>query len=251
MPYKRLLMEKASWTYLLLLGISIAYPLAQSFEKRVFMYRKFKFFMPGILFLFLLFIIWDILFTKYGIWGFNHSYTLDLYLAGLPLEEWLFFLVIPYCIVFLHEVLRFFVKQFYFPTFSRVVIIVSILVFSLTLPFVRDRVYTFTALAFVIPFLLLQLVLKTYRTWFSGFLLTYVVSLIPFLVVNGFLTRIPVVWYNNAENLSARITTIPVEDFIYLLGMLLPVFTIYQLLLHRYAPVKLRKDMHLEKISGF
>ena len=42
-------MGKATWTYLLILGISILYPLAQSFEKRVYLYRKFLFFFPGIL----------------------------------------------------------------------------------------------------------------------------------------------------------------------------------------------------------
>ena len=120
-----------------------------------------------------------------------------------------------------------------------------------SLPFVYERTYTVTAFAFAIPFLVLQLVLKTYKPWLSGFILVYLISFVPFIIVNGFLTRIPVVWYNNAENLAVRITTIPVEDFIYLLGMLLPAFTIYQLLLHRYASPKLRQDMKLDEVSGF
>ncbi len=244
-------MEYPTWTYFIILGLSVLYPLAQSFEKRVYMFRKFRFIAPGILFSATLFIIWDVFFTRHGIWGFNHSYTRDFYLLGLPIEEWLFFLVIPYCIFFLHEVLRFFVKRFYFPRFSKGVIIALLAVFIIALPLVSGKTYTVTTLAFVIPFLALQLVLKTYKTWFSGFLLTYLVSMIPFLVVNGFLTRIPVVWYNNAENLALRITTIPVEDFIYLLGMLLPAFTIYQWLLHRHASPKLREKMELEKPTGF
>ena len=240
-----------TWTYFLILGLSILYPLAQSFEKRVFMYRKMKFFFPGIILTAIPFLIWDVFFTKAGVWGFNHNYTRDFYLLGLPIEEWLFFFIIPYCIFFLHEVLRFFVKKFYFPQVARYVIWVLLIGNAIALPFVWGKTYTFTAIAFVLPFLALQLLLKTWKTWFSGFLLTYLVSFIPFIIVNGYLTRIPVVWYDNAENLALRITTIPVEDFIYLLGMLLPAFTIYQLLLHRYGSEKLKAKMGLEEVSGF
>ncbi|MFT7666352.1 MAG: lycopene cyclase domain-containing protein [Patiriisocius sp.] len=56
--------------------------------------------------------------------------------------------------------------------------------------------------------------------------------LIPFLIVNGVLTgsfiENEVVWYNNAENLNFRITTIPIEDTIYALGMLLTVFVLLE-----------------------
>ena len=240
-----------TWTYFLILGLSILYPLAQSFEKRVFMVRKMKFIFPGIILTAIPFLIWDVFFTKAGIWGFNHSYTRDFYILGLPVEEWLFFLVIPYCIFFLHEVLRYFVKKFYFPQFARVFIWILLVGNAIALPFVWGKTYTFTAMAFVLPFLALQLVLKTWKTWFSGFLLTYLVSFIPFIIVNGYLTRIPVVWYNNLENLAFRVTTIPIEDFVYLLGMLLPAFTIYQWLLHRYGSARLKARMKLEKVSGF
>lgn len=241
----------STWTYFLILGLSLLYPVAQSFEWRVFMYRKMKFIFPGVFFSGTLFIIWDVFFTKAGIWGFNHTYTKSFYILGLPLEEWLFFLIIPYCIFFLHEVLRYFVKVFYFPQFSRAVIWVLMVAGLISLPFVWGKTYTFTTIAFVIPFLWLQLVLKTWKTWFSGFLLTFLISFIPFIIVNGFLTRIPVVWYNNYENLAFRITTIPVEDFIYLLGMLVPAFTIYHFLLNRFASENLKNKMNLDEVTGF
>lgn len=244
-------MERASWTYFIILGLSLLYPLAQSFEKRVTMYRKFRFIFPGILITGFVYIVWDIWFTGAGIWGFNHNFTRDFYLLGLPIEEWLFFLIVPYCCIFLLEVLRYFVKRFYHPNASRIIIYGLLVLFLGSIPFIFRRTYTLTTVSFASAMLILQLIQKTYKTWFSGFLLAFLISLVPFLLVNGALTSIPVVWYNNAENLGMRIYTVPVEDSIYLLGLLLPTVNIYQVLLKRYASPALRQRMQLHEVTGF
>ncbi|MBN1131563.1 MAG: lycopene cyclase domain-containing protein [Bacteroidales bacterium] len=244
-------MERTTWTYFIILGLAVLYPLAQSFEKRIFMFRKLKYMLPGILITAGLFITMDVWFTARGIWGFNHSYTKDFYIAGLPVEEWLFFLIVPYCCFFLYEVLRYFVKRFYFPRASRFVIWFLLAGFLALLPFVYARTYTFTAVAFAAFMLILQLIQKSYTTWFSGFLLTYLVSLIPFFVVNGVLTYLPVVWYDNAENLGFRIFTIPVDDFIYLFGLLLPSFNLYNILIRRYGSISLKEQLQLHSKTGF
>ena len=215
------------------------------------MFRQARFIFPGILITGAVYIVWDVWFTGQGIWGFNHNFTRDFYLLGLPVEEWLFFLVVPYCCIFLYEVLRYFVKRFYFPRASKWIIIGLLAGMVALIPFVYDRLYTVTTISFTSLMLILQLLQKTYKKWFSGFILTYLVSVIPFLIVNGFLTAIPVVWYNNMENLGLRIYTIPVDDLIYLMGLLLPAINIYQILLHRFASSKLRDRMGLGSITGF
>jgi lycopene cyclase domain-containing protein len=62
---------------------------------------------------------------------------------------------------------------------------------------------------------------------------SFAFSLLPFFIVNGLLTGTglshPIVWYNNAENLSIRLGTIPVEDVSYSYNMLVTIF-----LLSRY-----------------
>ncbi len=239
------------WTYFLILGLSLAYPVAQSFEKRVYMYRKIRFILPGILVTGAVYLAWDIWFTRAGIWGFNHNYTRDLYLFGLPVEEWLFFLVVPYSCIFLYEVLRWSVKRFHYRAAARYLLILLILLGMASLPFLYGRTYSFTTVSFTTLMLLLQLIQKTYRTWFSGFLLTYLLSLVPFMIVNGVLTFLPVVWYDNAENMGRRLFTVPFDDFIYLMGLLLPAVNIYQVLLHRFASPSLREKMDLDRVTGF
>ena len=60
------------------------------------------------------------------------------------------------------------------------------------------------------------------------FYAAYLVHLIPFLLVNGVLTALPIVWYNNDQNLSLRIGTIPIEDTMYSMLLLLLNITIYE-----------------------
>jgi lycopene cyclase domain-containing protein len=199
----------------------------------------------------MVYIAWDIWFTRMGIWGFNHNFTLDAYLAGLPLEEWLFFLVIPYSCIFIFEVLRYFVRRFYYPVLSRWVIISLLVLFAGGIPLVHDRLYSLCALSFTSLMLVLQLVQRTWKTWFSGFMVMYLLALVPFIIVNGLLTSVPVVWYNNAENLGLRVWTVPADDFVYLMGLLLPAMNIYQWLLRRYAPVSLAGEPGPDGETGF
>ena len=71
----------------------------------------------------------------------------------------------------------------------------------------------------------------------ASFYTMYIISFIPFLIVNGILTNglvgispEPIVWYNNAEILSVRIMGIPVEDAVYSMLLLLSNVTVYEFL---------------------
>ena len=67
----------------------------------------------------------------------------------------------------------------------------------------------------------------------KDFLRTYLVCFIPFITVNGILTgsltEKPIVWYNEDQIIGWRIGTIPIEDSVYnmLLVVLVTFFTTY------------------------
>lgn len=226
------------WSFLdshyLYLGLdlfTLSYPLAQSFEWRLEYYRKWKGLFRGILVAGTLFIIWDIAFTHMGVWGFNPRYLSGWYIGNLPVEEWLFFLVVPFACLFLYEVMNFYLKYDPFRTTWRPFSIALAVFLLATGIWHFDKWYT--ALTFIATgAYLLYLVYGLRVAWLSRFYIGYLVSLIPFLLVNGILTgsfiEDEVVWYNNTENLGIRIFTIPLEDSIYLLLLLLLVTTFYE-----------------------
>ena len=99
---------------------------------------------------------------------------------------------------------------------SNLIIIASIFI----LIFYHHRLYTrvtFTLLAFLVIWY--QFIFKA--RWLNRFYIAFLVALAPFYIINGILTDLPVVLYNNAENLGVRIGTIPVEDHFYCMALLL------------------------------
>ncbi|NJB71747.1 lycopene cyclase domain-containing protein [Saonia flava] len=170
-----------------------------------------------------LFIVWDIIFTRNGVWGFNNSYLTGLYIFNLPIEEWLFFICIPYASIFIHYAFQHFFPNIRLSVLStRTITIALILLISAILILNLDKAYTFYNYGFLL--LILVFCLFTKNKELEVFYLTFLIILIPFFIVNGILTGsfIPneVVWYNDLENLGIRIGTIPIEDIGYAFNML-------------------------------
>ncbi|MCW5918119.1 MAG: lycopene cyclase domain-containing protein [Ferruginibacter sp.] len=209
------------YTYFLILGLSFAGPLLLSFDKKVAFYKEWKYLLPASLLPAAFYIAWDMFFTYKGVWNFNPDYIQGTHLGYLPIEEVLFFFIVPYCCVFIYACIK-----AYFPKIKRnknsdtVLMTLAIFLFIAGI-FNISRWYT--ASTFLLSALFIFFVLrqkKFFKSFDSArFMVSYAVCLIPFFVVNGFLTAIPVVNYNDAENLGIRIYTIPFEDTFY--GMLL------------------------------
>jgi lycopene cyclase domain-containing protein len=210
--------------YLILNITSFIIPFLYSFESRMKYIKRWKAVFSSILITASVFIVWDIIFTKMSVWSFNPRYHSGIDFFGLPIEEWLFFICIPYSSIFIH-----FAFQYFYPKVSlsnkTVKILYWILMVSLvpTIFFNYDRLYT--AVNFSILLLVLTYTVFKVTNILNIFFLTFLIILIPFAIVNGVLTGSfidePVVIYNNAENLGIRLGTIPIEDIGYAFSMLL------------------------------
>jgi lycopene cyclase domain-containing protein len=144
-------------------------------------------------------------------------------MLGLPIEEWLFFVAVPYAIVFIYACLLVYVKKDILKSVHRPFLMALSVILIVVGVLYYDRLYT--SVIFILTALLLLYNVYKKQAWLGYFLLAYLVSLIPFLIVNGLLTGYfteePIVWYDNSQNLGVRILSIPIEDSIYSLMMML------------------------------
>ncbi|RIJ42578.1 lycopene cyclase domain-containing protein [Pontibacter oryzae] len=220
------------YLYLYLNIFTILFPFALSFDKKVAFFKNWDALFPAILLNGLLFILWDVLFTKAGIWGFNEEYLTGIYIFNLPLEEILFFLTVPYACVFIYDVLNAYIPKDILQPYAKPVAMALMMVLILVAAFNASALYT--SITFTLLTILHLVHLRYFGTTYLGrFYLAYLVHLVPFLLVNGVLTYLPIVWYNDSFNLGLRIVSIPVEDTMYSMLMLLLTISVYEALRQR------------------
>ena len=221
---------ESKYLYFYVLLFALSYPLAQSFEGRITYYKKWKKLFGGIAVMMAIFVPWDVWFTHHGVWWFNDDYISGLRIFLLPIEEWLFFILIPFACFFIYEVLNYFIKKDVLSGFARPFLFVFSIVLIGVSFFYSNRLYPFVT--FLSTGIIGLVTVYFNPKWLGRFLLMYFVSLIPFLLVNGILTgsliENPVVNYNPEEIIELRIFTIPIEDSIYNLLMLLIVMWVYK-----------------------
>ena len=215
--------------YLWLDLLAIFFPFLLSFEKNLRYYKKWGFLFSATFLTMVPFLIWDAIFIKKGIWGFNPRYLTGLELISLPLEEILFFFVVPYASLF-----AFYAIRFHFPKYkvtkklSRLITIVLSAAAILIAAFNIHHLYTLVNFSFFAAVLIT--VYCAARELLNAFYAIFPVLLIPFFIMNGLLTGTgivdEIVWYNPDEIMGLRLGTIPVEDIFYTFSLLVIVLVL-------------------------
>jgi len=210
--------------YLWLDLLSLSVPFLVSFHPRIALYKHWKALFLAMFITLIPFIIWDVYFTVNGYWGFNEIYLSGIYFLHLPIEEWLFFICIPYACIFTHlSILEINPKLSLSDKLTKRISIFLFGLFALVLLVNYDKAYT--AIDMIFAIVVLALVVKFKPSLLNSFYITFLFMLIPFFIVNGVLTGTGiegnVVWYNNEQNLGIRLGTIPVEDTAYAFSLIL------------------------------
>jgi lycopene cyclase domain-containing protein len=214
------------WIDVLVLSV----PFAVSFHPRSKLYKSWPSLFTAIFLVLIPYIIWDSYFAQQGYWGFNDAYLSGSFIFHLPIEEWLFFICIPYACLFTHKsLLTINPKLSVSPKSTKVIsaIIATVLISTVAL----NTGKAYTAISGLFALVALALAFKTDKKLLGQYYCTFLFMLIPFFIVNGILTGSfiadEVVWYNDAENLGIRLFTIPIEDVSYAFSLLLFNLLIY------------------------
>jgi lycopene cyclase domain-containing protein len=229
--------------YLWINILSFIGPFLLSFDKKVHFYTKWKTILPAILIVGCVFITWDVFFTAHGIWGFHDNYLSGIHLFNLPIEECLFFFTVPYACLFIYEVIKAYFPKFKGYQLSYLFALAFTLVAVILAIIYMENWYTFSAL--LSAGLINWIVYFGYTPkWYSYFLVAFIITQIPFLLVNGILTGAvtenPVVWYNENHIIGLRIFTIPIEDVFYNFTMLFPIVVLHEYFDKRLIKSKIR-----------
>jgi lycopene cyclase domain-containing protein len=96
--------------YMLVLLGTLLVPLLLSFDRNIALWRNWRALLRSIAAVLLLFGAWDIAATLRGHWSFNPAHVLGTKLAELPIEEWLFFIVVPFVTIFTWESVKYFLR---------------------------------------------------------------------------------------------------------------------------------------------
>lgn len=234
------------WLYLILNIGSISIPLLYSFEKKMRFIKHIKALTISTLTVGLFFILWDIWFTHIGIWGFNPKYNIGVQLFNMPIEEWMFFICIPYACVFTHYAIFYFNPKLKLSKTATTLTTLCISILSLTLA-IYNYQHLYTFVNFTTLFLILIYGYLTNKALLQQYFISFLVILIPFIIVNGILTGTfieeEVVWYNNSENLQLRLLTIPVEDMGYAFSLLFSNLLIFEALKNKTSLWQKRKTL--------
>ena len=90
-------------TYLVLMAACLLVTLPLELVLKARVYRRPRRWLAALVPVFLVFSLWDLVAIRRGHWTYNPRYTTGIELLDLPLEELIFFVVVPTCALLTYQ----------------------------------------------------------------------------------------------------------------------------------------------------
>lgn len=217
-----------NYAYWLVLALVAVVPLTLSLLPWQFRWRSYDWLRLVQVFIFVSipFILLDSISHGRGWWAYNPDFTMSGRLLGLPVEEIMFFFVVPFACLYLYSTAARVVRD---EKISRLWLWRAILGLFLTAGLVlitiepKERTIVDVALFSVVA--IIAMIHPPGRV--GALWLLAVVGL--FLIVNTVLTAMPIVSYEATYGSQYRLGTIPFEDTLYNFSLLLMCLAVWRL----------------------
>lgn len=220
--------------YLILDLLILAGPLLASFDRQVRFIQYLLQAFVSIIVVGAVYIGWDAWAASRGHWAFNPDHVHSIRFLGLPLEEILFFVVVPYASLFVWKTILFYRREkedkMPFTPYRSGVLIAAV---GIAMWFGKGYEYTAIAAWATALFLFADYGFRIRLTSTVSYWFTQGFVVLATLIFNGYLTARPIVTYGEAFQLGLRIYTIPVEDFVYGFSLTSWVMLVFSLLLQK------------------
>ena len=223
-------MEFQHYWYILLLCTVAAATLFIVIKRPGIYFTELKYMLPAIVFSGAIFVILNIRFREFEIIYYNPDYLTGKNIFNLPIEEWLFLLVVSLFSFAIYLQVKIKFENFEKPKLFLTISLVLLVVFGLTAWFSRSKLVPFFVFFLLTIYFGYTIFRNRFAKYFSKFYVAYVIAVIPFFLMKGILYSLPVILYSNEHTLGIRLLSVPVEDFGFFFLLMLINISIFEYL---------------------
>lgn len=166
--------------------------------------------------------------TRMKVFVFNPPYLTGITLWELPVEELLMLFVMPLCGLAVYLFINYRYPKNNLEKYSLAISNMLLGICIAMLYFGHKKEFTLLTFAILLVFVIYIEYVNKIRFMYK-FYRAFVVTLLPFYVVYGILTVLPVIQYTDTETLNFNVFHIPFESHFYLMSMLLLTIYVYEL----------------------
>lgn len=186
--------------------------------------------MPAIVFSGAVFVMLNIRFLNSGIISFNSNYLTGKYILNLPIEEWLFLLIISLFSFSVYILVTVKFANFDKPNLFFGLSILLLLVFAYVGWTSRPKIIPFFIFFLLVIYFGYTLFRNRFKIHLAKFYISYLIVVSPFFLIKAVLNTLPVILYNNDYTLGIWLMNMPVEEFGNLFLLMLINITIFEYL---------------------
>lgn len=223
-------MEFQNYWYLLILFVMSAVTMFLFVKKTIVFFTELKYMIPAIIFSGGIFILLNIRLLEIGIISFNYNFLVGKNLLNLPIEEWLFLLLISLFSFSVYILVNVNLANFEKPNLFLAISVILLLVFGFGAWFSREKLVPFFIFFLLTIYFGYTIFRNRFKMHLSKFYVSYGIAVVPFFLFKGILYSLPVIFYNNEHILGIRLFSVPIEEFGFFFLLMLINITIFEYL---------------------